>query len=113
MNRPLIVIFAAIGLDAVGIGLIFPILPRLIETVTDTQNPAPIIGIMLAFVFGGQKSAVPFWCLGALHEIAGKSAQSCTKSASLRAMSSGPPVVCAAHCAASHTGQSRSMVSFA
>ncbi len=31
MNRPLVVIFAAIGLDAVGAGLIFPILPRLLE----------------------------------------------------------------------------------
>ncbi len=34
MNKPLVVIFTAIGLDAVGIGLIFPILPRLIEDVT-------------------------------------------------------------------------------
>jgi ABC-type multidrug transport system ATPase subunit/pSer/pThr/pTyr-binding forkhead associated (FHA) protein len=33
---------------------------------------APIIGIMLAFVFGGQKSAIPFWCLGALQELAKK-----------------------------------------
>jgi ABC-type multidrug transport system ATPase subunit/pSer/pThr/pTyr-binding forkhead associated (FHA) protein len=37
---------------------------------------APIIGLMLAFVFGGQKSAVPFWCLGALREIATKNSQS-------------------------------------
>jgi ABC-type multidrug transport system ATPase subunit/pSer/pThr/pTyr-binding forkhead associated (FHA) protein len=34
---------------------------------------APIIGVMLAIVFGGQKSAIPFWCLGALQEIAKKS----------------------------------------
>jgi len=34
---------------------------------------APIIGIMLAIVFGGQKSSIPFWCLGALQEIAKKS----------------------------------------
>ncbi len=34
---------------------------------------APIIGIMLAIVFGGQKNAIPFWCLGALQEIAKKS----------------------------------------
>jgi ABC-type multidrug transport system ATPase subunit/pSer/pThr/pTyr-binding forkhead associated (FHA) protein/ABC-type transport system involved in multi-copper enzyme maturation permease subunit len=34
---------------------------------------APIIGIMLAIVFGGQKSAIPFWCLGALQELAKKS----------------------------------------
>jgi ABC-type multidrug transport system ATPase subunit/pSer/pThr/pTyr-binding forkhead associated (FHA) protein len=30
---------------------------------------APIIGILLAVVFGGQKEAVPFWCLGALQEL--------------------------------------------
>ena len=30
---------------------------------------APIIGIMLAFVFYGQQKAVPFWCLGALQEL--------------------------------------------
>ena len=30
---------------------------------------APIIGIMLAFVFFGQQKAVPFWCLGALQEL--------------------------------------------
>ena len=31
---------------------------------------APIIGIMLAFVFGGQQAAIPFWCLGALQDLA-------------------------------------------
>jgi ABC transport system ATP-binding/permease protein len=36
---------------------------------------APIIGVMLAFVFAGQQKAVPFWCLGALQEL-GKDAQS-------------------------------------
>jgi ABC-type multidrug transport system ATPase subunit/pSer/pThr/pTyr-binding forkhead associated (FHA) protein len=30
---------------------------------------APIIGVMLALVFAGQKEAVPFWCLGALQEL--------------------------------------------
>ena len=48
MNKPLVVIFAAVGLDAVGIGLIFPILPRLLESVAHTRNTAPIIGIMIA-----------------------------------------------------------------
>ena len=33
---------------------------------------APIIGVMLAIVFGGQKPAIPFWCLGALNEIGQK-----------------------------------------
>jgi ABC-type multidrug transport system ATPase subunit/pSer/pThr/pTyr-binding forkhead associated (FHA) protein len=36
---------------------------------------APVIGVMLAFVFAGQKEAVPFWCLGALQEL-GKKVQS-------------------------------------
>jgi ABC-type multidrug transport system ATPase subunit/pSer/pThr/pTyr-binding forkhead associated (FHA) protein len=30
---------------------------------------APVIGLMLAIVFGGQKESVPFWCLGALTEM--------------------------------------------
>ncbi|HEX3852276.1 MAG TPA: FHA domain-containing protein [Polyangiaceae bacterium] len=34
---------------------------------------APIIGILLALVFGGQKDAIPYWCLGALQELARKS----------------------------------------
>ena len=43
---------------------------------------APIIGGMLAFVFAGQKEAVPFWCLGALQEL-GKKAQSAGSSSDL------------------------------
>jgi ABC-type multidrug transport system ATPase subunit/pSer/pThr/pTyr-binding forkhead associated (FHA) protein len=34
---------------------------------------APVIGVMLAIVFGGQKASVPFWCLGALTEMSEKS----------------------------------------
>ena len=34
---------------------------------------APIIGGLLALVFGGQKDAIPYWCLGALQELARKS----------------------------------------
>ncbi|MBP1860970.1 TCR/Tet family MFS transporter [Rhizobium herbae] len=48
MNKPLIVIFTAIVLDAVGIGLIFPILPSLLEDVTHAENVAPYIGVMTA-----------------------------------------------------------------
>ncbi|HEX4299155.1 MAG TPA: TCR/Tet family MFS transporter [Devosia sp.] len=48
MNRPLTVIFSAIVLDAVGIGLIFPILPSLLEDVTHAANVAPYIGVMTA-----------------------------------------------------------------
>jgi DHA1 family tetracycline resistance protein-like MFS transporter len=48
MNKPLIVIFTAIVLDAVGIGLIFPILPSLLKEVAHAENVAPFIGIMMA-----------------------------------------------------------------
>jgi ABC-type multidrug transport system ATPase subunit/pSer/pThr/pTyr-binding forkhead associated (FHA) protein len=34
---------------------------------------APIIGVLLAAVFGGQKDAIAFWCLGALQELSKKS----------------------------------------
>jgi len=33
---------------------------------------APIIGVLIAAVFGGQEKAVPAWCLGALSELARK-----------------------------------------
>lgn len=48
MNNPLIIIFTAIILDAVGIGLIFPILPSLLQDVTYAENVASYIGIMTA-----------------------------------------------------------------
>jgi ABC-type multidrug transport system ATPase subunit/pSer/pThr/pTyr-binding forkhead associated (FHA) protein len=34
---------------------------------------APIIGLLLAAVFGGQKSAIPYWCLGALQDLSTRS----------------------------------------
>ena len=48
MNRSLVVIFTAIVLDAVGIGLIFPILPSLLKEVVHTDDVAPYVGIMTA-----------------------------------------------------------------
>jgi DHA1 family tetracycline resistance protein-like MFS transporter len=48
MNNPLIIVFTAIILDAVGIGLIFPILPSLLQDVTHAENVASYIGIMTA-----------------------------------------------------------------
>jgi MFS transporter, DHA1 family, tetracycline resistance protein len=48
VNRPLAVIYTAIGLDAVGMGLIFPILPRLLQEVMHTSAVASYIGIMTA-----------------------------------------------------------------
>ena len=48
MNKALIVILAAVMLDAVGIGLIFPILPALLRDVGHTTDIATLLGVMLA-----------------------------------------------------------------
>lgn len=48
MNKALVVILAAVTLDAVGIGLIFPILPALLREVTDSGEIATLFGVMLA-----------------------------------------------------------------
>ena len=47
-EKSLVVIFTAILLDAVGFGLIFPILPSLLREVTHADSVAPYIGIMTA-----------------------------------------------------------------
>jgi len=70
VNRPLLVIFAAIVLDAVGIGLIFPILPRLLAEVTHTQSIAPYIGVMVALYAVMQFIFAPV--LGALSDNLGR-----------------------------------------
>src|SRR6218665_3045511 len=70
MNRPLIVIFTAIVLDAVGIGLIFPILPTLLKEVTQSQNVAPYIGTMTALYAVMQFIFAPV--LGALSDRLGR-----------------------------------------
>lgn len=70
MNRSLIVIFAAICLDAVGIGLVFPILPRLLEEVTHSPDVAPYIGIMTALYAVMQFVFAPM--LGALSDNLGR-----------------------------------------
>jgi DHA1 family tetracycline resistance protein-like MFS transporter len=70
MTKPLIVIFTAIGLDAVGIGLIFPILPRLLEDVTRVDHVASYIGIMIALYAVMQFIFAPV--LGALSDRLGR-----------------------------------------
>ncbi len=70
MNKALVVIFATIGLDAVGIGLIFPILPRLIDSVTHAGNVAHYIGIMTALYAAMQFIFAPM--LGALSDRLGR-----------------------------------------
>ncbi|SEH57273.1 MFS transporter, DHA1 family, tetracycline resistance protein [Rhizobium tibeticum] len=70
MNRPLIVIFTAIVLDAVGIGLIFPILPSLLQEVTHAEDVAPYIGTMTALYAVMQFIFAPV--LGALSDRLGR-----------------------------------------
>jgi ABC-type multidrug transport system ATPase subunit/pSer/pThr/pTyr-binding forkhead associated (FHA) protein len=44
---------------------------------------APIIGVLLWLVFGGQKDGVPYWCLGALQELSSKNNMSSTATSNL------------------------------
>src|SRR6218665_3280912 len=48
LNKALVVILAAVTLDAIGIGLIFPILPALLRDVGHISEVATLLGIMLA-----------------------------------------------------------------
>jgi DHA1 family tetracycline resistance protein-like MFS transporter len=48
LNKALVVILAAVTLDAIGIGLIFPILPALLRDVGHLTEVATLLGIMLA-----------------------------------------------------------------
>ncbi|PDS77659.1 TCR/Tet family MFS transporter [Rhizobium sp. L43] len=70
MTRSLIVIFTAIVLDAVGIGLIFPILPSLLQDITHAENVAPTIGTLTALYAVMQFIFAPV--LGALSDRLGR-----------------------------------------
>lgn len=70
MSRSLVVIFTAIVLDAVGIGLIFPILPALLRDVVHSENVAPYIGVMTALYAVMQFIFAPV--LGALSDRIGR-----------------------------------------
>lgn len=70
MSRPLIVIYVAIVLDAVGIGLIFPILPALLRDVTHADNVAVYIGVMTALYAAMQFVFAPV--LGSLSDRLGR-----------------------------------------
>jgi DHA1 family tetracycline resistance protein-like MFS transporter len=48
LNKALVVILAAVTLDSIGIGLIFPILPALLRDVGHMSEVATLLGIMLA-----------------------------------------------------------------
>ena len=70
MTRQLVVIFTAIVLDAIGIGLIFPILPLLLKEVTHSADIAPTIGVMTALYAVVQFIFAPV--LGALSDRIGR-----------------------------------------
>lgn len=70
MNKALVVILAAVVLDAIGIGLIFPILPALLREVGHVSDPSVLLGVMLALY-----SACQFLCapvLGVLSDRFGR-----------------------------------------
>jgi MFS transporter, DHA1 family, tetracycline resistance protein len=48
MNRQLVVILSIVALDAVGIGLIFPILPALLKELTGSSEVSLLYGVILA-----------------------------------------------------------------
>jgi len=70
MNRPLIIIYTAIVLDALGIGLIFPILPALLKEVTNSTDVAPYIGALAALYAAMQFIFAPV--LGTLSDRIGR-----------------------------------------
>ncbi|MGQ3213390.1 MAG: TCR/Tet family MFS transporter [Shinella sp.] len=70
MRKSLIVIYTAIALDAVGVGLIFPILPSLLQEVTHAENVAAYIGVMTALYAAMQFIFAPV--LGSLSDRLGR-----------------------------------------
>lgn len=49
-NRPLIVILSTVALDAVGIGLIMPVLPGLLRDLVHSNDVTAHYGILLALI---------------------------------------------------------------
>ncbi|MTJ82266.1 MAG: TCR/Tet family MFS transporter [Telmatospirillum sp.] len=70
MTRSLVVLYAAVCLDAVGLGLVFPILPRLLTAVTGDAAVASGIGVMTALYAAMQVVFAPV--LGALGDRVGR-----------------------------------------
>ncbi|MDC5086561.1 TCR/Tet family MFS transporter [Acinetobacter baumannii] len=66
MNRSLFIIFATITLDAIGIGLIFPILPLLLQDMTHSTHIAVYMGILASLYAAMQFIFSPL--LGALSD---------------------------------------------
>lgn len=66
----LFAIYLCVALDAMGIGLVFPILPALVQDVTHAANVAPVIGVMAALYAAMQLVCAPV--LGALSDRLGR-----------------------------------------
>ncbi|NLH05319.1 TCR/Tet family MFS transporter [Acinetobacter baumannii] len=66
MNRSLFIIFATIALDAIGIGLIFPILPLLLQDMTHSTHISIYMGILASLYAAMQFIFSPL--LGALSD---------------------------------------------
>ena len=60
MNRSLFIIFATITLDAIGIGLIFPILPLLLQDMTHSTHIAVYMGILAVSMRPCNLSSLPY-----------------------------------------------------
>ena len=65
-NRPLIVILSTVALDAVGIGLIMPVLPGLLRDLVHSNDVTAHYGILLALYALVQFACAPV--LGALSD---------------------------------------------
>ena len=61
MNRSLFVIIGVVALDAIGIGLIFPILPGLLKELTGNGEISTIYGLILAAYAAMQFLFAPLW----------------------------------------------------
>jgi len=70
LKRSLLVLYAAVCLDAIGIGLVFPILPRLLAEVTHAANVAPQLGVLASLYAIMQFGFAPV--LGALSDRIGR-----------------------------------------
>ncbi len=69
-ERSLAIVLSAIGLDAVGVGLVFPILPRLLDDLTHAPSVAPYIGLATALYAAMQLVFAPV--LGSLSDNLGR-----------------------------------------
>ncbi len=69
-NRPLIVILSTVALDAVGIGLIMPVLPGLLRDLVHSNDVTAHYGILLALYALMQFACAPV--LGAVGSFFGR-----------------------------------------